>query len=161
MMDFYSEVTNFASLTLRFENMLFLNCIQEAVVVILGRDKALALVDDRFYWSRVKVNVISICERCRTYQLAKGNKKNVGLYQPLHVPNAPWENINVDFVLGVPKTVRKVDTIFVDRFSKMAPFIPHATTHQMLTKLLNYSSKKLSVFMASPRQSFQIVTPNL
>ena len=34
MMDSDSEVTNFAFLLLRFENMLFVNCIQEGVVVI-------------------------------------------------------------------------------------------------------------------------------
>ena len=54
----------------------------------LRRDKTLALMDDRYYWPRMKPNVIT-CERCRTCQLAKGNKKNTRLYQPLPIPNAP------------------------------------------------------------------------
>jgi hypothetical protein len=49
-----------------------------------------------------------------------------GLLQPLSIPEWKWDNISIDFIMGLPMTARKFDSIWVimDRLSKFAHFIP-------------------------------------
>ncbi|GKB82701.1 RNA-directed DNA polymerase [Tanacetum coccineum] len=75
-------------------------------------------------------DVNRLLERCRTCHIAKTHSSNAGLYTPFYVPVASWEDISLDFVLGLPRTQRAKDSVMVvvDRFLKMAHFVPCSKT---------------------------------
>jgi hypothetical protein len=91
-----------------------------------GVKKTEDVMSTHFYWPRMRRDVERYVSRCTTCNKAKSRLNPHGLYLPLPVPSAPWEDISMDFVLGFPRTKRGSDSVFVvvDRFSKMAHFIP-------------------------------------
>jgi hypothetical protein len=91
-----------------------------------SHDKTFAQLSGSYYWPGIRTKVIKSMNICRICQHAKGKRQNIGLYQPLSIPEKPWDAIMMDFVLGLPRTQRGFDSIFVvvDRFSNMAHFIP-------------------------------------
>ena len=95
-----------------------------------GRNKTIAMTEDHFYWPSSKKDVVKNVSKCRTCQLSKGGKKNIGLYMSLLVPYKPWQDLSMDCIFGSPKTFRGHDSIFVmvDHFSKTVHFIPCSKT---------------------------------
>ena len=74
----------------------------------------------------MKHDVHKVCEHCFTCREAKSRLKLHGLNILLPVPSEPWTDLSMDFMLGLLRTRKGHDSIFimVDRFSKMAHFIP-------------------------------------
>ena len=91
-----------------------------------GIDKTLSLVKDKYYWIHMYKDVQKFVIICGVYQVSKGVSQNTSFYTTIVVPNKPLTNISMDFLLGLPKTSKGYDSIFVvvDRFSKMTHFIP-------------------------------------
>jgi hypothetical protein len=64
-------------------------------------------------WPRMRRDVERFIARCTTCQKAKSRLNPHGLYMPLPIPSVPWADISMDFVLGLPRTKRGSDSVFV------------------------------------------------
>ena len=95
-----------------------------------GITKTLHALEARYYWPRLRRDVCRLIGRCTTCIIGRMTKQNSGQYLPLPVPEYPWQEVSLDFVLGLPRTRRQQDSILVvvDRFSKMSHFLPCSKT---------------------------------
>ena len=90
-----------------------------------GVEATLQRIKPLFFWAGMKPFVRDYIEKCPTCQRCKyDNAAYPGLLQPLPIPNGIWEEVTMDFVEGLPKSMGK-DVIFVviDRLSKYAHFM--------------------------------------
>lgn len=95
-----------------------------------GREKTILLVKEKYFWPTIYRDVTQFVKRCRVCQTCKGQAQNTGAYTSLPLPKAPWDDVSMDFAVGLPRTQRGNDSIFavVECFSKMAHFIPFKKT---------------------------------
>ena len=129
-----------------FRDLLIWEMHAGGLVGHFGKDKIIALAEDRFYLPSLKKDVARITAQCRTCQFSKAKKQNT-VYIPL---NLFLMNL-VDFVLGLPRTAREHDytLVVIDMFSKMTHFISCNKTNDA-HMLLNYFLEKLNCIVCFP-----------
>ena len=83
-----------------------------------GVAKTLDVLHEHFFWPYMRKCVSNLCDKCIACCKAKSRVQPHGLYTPLPIPTMPWVDISMDFILGLPKTSKGKDSIFVavDRF---------------------------------------------
>jgi hypothetical protein len=87
----------------------------------------------RYWWYGIKRPVAEYVALCDNCQRVKAEQQRLaGLLQPLKIPQWKWEEISMDFVVGLPTTQLGYNSIWViiDRFSKVAHFIRVKTTYK-------------------------------
>ena len=75
----------------------------------------------------MKRDVTEYVARCLTYQQVKAeHQRPARLLQSLDIPEWKWEDITMDFMVGLPKIVGQHDSIWVivDRYTKSTHFLP-------------------------------------
>jgi hypothetical protein len=80
----------------------------------------------------MKREISKYVSECDTCQRVKANHlKASGTLQPLPIPSWKWEDISMDFIVGLPNTPQKHDSIWViiDRLTKTAHFLMVHTTY--------------------------------
>jgi len=80
---------------------------------------------------------IRSCDVCQCNKVIR--QKKYGLLEPLEVPMRPWTAISMDFIVGLPKSDGYTKIwVIVDRFSKMAHFIPLRTEEHIKELALTF-----------------------
>ena len=86
-----------------------------------------------FWWTKMKKEITAYVARCDNCSRVKADHlKPTRLLQPLSVLGWKWEEISMDFIVGLPPTQKGFDSIWVivDRLTKSAHFIPVRTNYQ-------------------------------
>ncbi|KAK8918382.1 hypothetical protein KSP39_PZI021861 [Platanthera zijinensis] len=92
-----------------------------------GRTKMYQDLKQNFWWPGMKTDVIQYIAKCHTCQLVKAEHQKPGGYlQSLPIPEWKWDDITMDFVMGLPRSKAGNNGIWViiDRLTKVAHFIP-------------------------------------
>jgi len=105
-----------------------------------GTYKTIGRVRANFYWPKMDEN---ITKYVGSYDVCQRNKvirhKKFGLLEPLEVPMRPWRAISMNLIVGLPKADGYTNIwVIVDRFSKMAHFIPLRTEEHIKELALTF-----------------------
>jgi hypothetical protein len=74
---------------------------------------------------------VVMCDVCQ--RVNPEHQRPAGLLYPLKIPEWKWEEIDMNFIAGLPRTSKRYDSIWVmvDRLTKMTHFIPVKTTYKV------------------------------
>jgi len=99
-----------------------------------GSDKMYHGLKELYWWPNMKADIATYVSKCLTCSKVKAEyQKPSGLLQQPKIPQWKWEEITMDFITKLPKSVNNCDMIWVivDRLTKSAHFLPVKDTDKM------------------------------
>jgi hypothetical protein len=99
-----------------------------------GSTKMYQDLKQNFWWSNMKVDITKYVAECDTcHRMKASHLKSTGVLQPLSIPMWKWNDISMDFIVGLTLTAKKKYSIWdiVDRLTKTAHFIAVHTTYSV------------------------------
>ncbi len=81
----------------------------------------------------MKRDIADLVSKCLTCQKVKFEHQRPSRLQELPIPEWKWKMITMDFIIGLPCTMRGYDSIWVivDHLTKSAHFLPVRTTYSV------------------------------
>jgi hypothetical protein len=92
----------------------------------------------------MKIEIARHVARCDTCKRVKAiHMKTAGPLQSLSIPTWKWEDISMDFIVGLPRTTKGYDSIWViiDRLTKIAHFLPVKAKYSLATYAALYIAR--------------------
>jgi hypothetical protein len=99
-----------------------------------GSTKIYADLKKQFWWKNMKADIAGYVARYDICNRVKAeHQRPVGLLKPLDVLVWKWESIYMDFIVGLPRTPKGHDSIWVivDRLTKVAHFLAVRTDYRV------------------------------
>ena len=93
---------------------------------LAGYLKSLHRAKQNWHWQGMKSNPKRHIKECEVCQRVKSETTTLtGLLQPLSIPSKPWEEVSMDFEVGLPKS-QGYDLIMevMDRLTEYVHFVP-------------------------------------
>jgi hypothetical protein len=101
-----------------------------------------------YWWTKMKIEIARYVARCDTCRRVKAvHMKTAGPLQSLPISAWKWEDISMDFIVGLPKITKGFDSIWViiDRLTKIAHFLPVKTKYPVVAYAKLYIARILSL----------------
>jgi hypothetical protein len=101
-----------------------------------------------YWYTKMKIEIARYVARCDTcIRVNAIHMKIVGPLQSLPIPTWKWKDISMDFIVGLPRTAKGFDSIWVivDRLTKIAHFLPVKTDHPIVVYAQLYIARILSL----------------
>ena len=91
-----------------------------------GVRRTMLLIQQHFFWPRMKQDVDQYIQNCHVCRRAKAPRDRYNkTLKPLPVPERPWTNITMDFVTGLPECeLKNAILMVVDCLAKERVYIP-------------------------------------
>ena len=112
-----------------------------------GGTKMYSDMKQLYWWPGLKHDIVKFITQCLVCQQVKvEHQQPRGKLQPLSIPEWKWENITMDFVSRLPKSLGGNDAVWVivDILTKSAHFLPIQTTFT-LDKLASLYVKEIVI----------------
>ncbi|XP_073131819.1 uncharacterized protein [Henckelia pumila] len=98
--------------SLRFEVMTDAHTISYSIHP--GSTKMYKDLQSLYWWPGMKRDVVKFVNECLTCQQVKiKHQRSAGLLKPLSIPTWKWEDVTMDFVVGLPVSTRRMNSIWV------------------------------------------------
>jgi hypothetical protein len=92
----------------------------------LGSTNMYQDLKQHYWWTKMKIEIARYLAKCDTCRRVKAiHMKAAGPLQSLPIPTWKREDISMDFIVGLPRTTKGFDSIWViiDRLTKIAHFL--------------------------------------
>jgi hypothetical protein len=113
-----------------------------------GSTKMYQDLKQHYWWTKMKIEIARYVAKCDTYRRVKAIHMNIaGPLQSLPIPTWKWEDISMDFIVGLLRTTKGFDSIWViiDRLTKITHFLPVKVKYTVATYAELYIARILSL----------------